>query len=285
MSDDFIFSCSSDSPRLFSQALNAIAWRQPESQACSIRVSEAGMMFVTEDVKVLQANILFKASIFQSFTLRSSEPYEFRVNLTSLVHCLSVFAETASLLDISGGSESDLRVRICDMGSVTECSIRTLHSTPDQLNQRTLTDAFSARDSVEICYFDISSLVLREVFRFPNERKNKSVSIEMMIDRPNNRFVVKAEGAYGAVRSVIDFDHHDFQKKRILIDDTFAASYPVASLTPMLAAMSQSFETRFTFKDNGMLAAKLGMRGTSSISGLETVVEFILQACDDSSGL
>jgi hypothetical protein len=204
MDEDFIFSCSSDSPRLFSQALTSIAWRRPESQTCSVRVSEGGILFTTEDVKTLQAGIFFKTPVFQSFTLAQSSPYDFRLNLTALVNCLMVFAETATLLDISGGNGSDLRIAIHDMGSLTECTIRTLHATPDQANQPTLADLCSSK--VNICEFSISSVVLREVFRFPDERKNKSVSVEMTIDRPNNCFVVKTEGIYGALRSRIDFN-------------------------------------------------------------------------------
>jgi cell cycle checkpoint protein len=154
----------------------------------------------------------------------------------------------------------------------------------EQLNQPTLSDAFTAKDSAEICAFDISSVVLREVFRFPNDRKNKSVSLEMTIDPIERRFIVKAEGAYGACRSVISFAQHDFQRVRVDLREPFSANYPVSSLTPVLSAMSQSYDTRFKFKDNGMLAVQLGMKGASP-SGPETIVEFIVQPCDENAGI
>jgi hypothetical protein len=198
MSDDFLFSCSADCPRFFSQALVAIAWRQPENQSCSVDISRNGLLFLTEDASVLQASVLLRSTLFRAYAFLRTDPYDIRVNLTSLVNCLNVFAETATSMDISCEEGSDLRVRIHDMGSTTDCSIRTQICPPEQPNRATLSDAFS-RDSTEIVSFVIGSAVVREMFRFPNERRNKSVGIDMTIDPDRRLFEVKADGTFGIV--------------------------------------------------------------------------------------
>jgi cell cycle checkpoint protein len=281
---DILFSCSTDSPKFFAQALNAIAWRSPENQSCSVSISAPGILFVCEDSAILQASVFLKATLFRSYDFPGQEPYNFRVNLTSVVQALKLFAETATSLDLSVDSASDLRIKISDQGSVTDCTIRTLHCPPELVNQLALTDAFSSRDSLEIVSFVISSVVAREMFRFPNERKNKAVSIEMTIDPIARTFAVKAEGAYGLVRSVIAFSNLDFHHVKLDIEQPFAAVYPVWSLTPVLDAMAASFETKFKFKGNGLLAVQQGIKGSHG-SGIETIVEFILQPLEEDGGL
>jgi cell cycle checkpoint protein len=279
---DVIFSCSIDFPKFFAQVLKVIDWRGPESQPCSVSVSSKGLLFLTEDTSVLEATVLLKATLFQSFTYVGPDDYDFRVNLTALVNCLNLFAETATSIEISVDQASDLRVQIFEVGSSTDCSIRTLHSRHDNLEQRNLSDAFTG--SPVIITFVISSVVVREMFRFPNERKNKAVSIEMAIDPTARNFEVKAEGAYGVVRSAIAFTQPDFHQVKLNISERFTASYPVWSLTPVLDAMQESFETKFRFNSNGMLSVQQGIKGHQG-SGIETAVEFILQPLEDDPGL
>jgi cell cycle checkpoint protein len=277
---DLIFSCATDCPKFFAQALTAIAWRGSESQPCNVVVSKHGILFLTEDTSVLQGSVFLKATLFRSFATVRPDHYEFRVNLTALVNCLNLFAETATSIELSADVGSDLRVQIVDVGSTTDCTIRTLHSTNEIVAQPTLSDAFASTDSTEVVSFEISSVVVREMFRFPNERKNKAVSIEMTIDPNSRAFEVKAEGAYGLVRSMIPFSQPDFQHVKLGITERFTANYPVWSLTPVLDAMPDSYETKFKFKNNGMLAVQQGIKGHHG-SGVETIVEFILQPLDE----
>jgi cell cycle checkpoint protein len=278
--EPFLFACSTDCPKFFAQALAAVAWRGPESQPCSVRISNPGLLFLTEDTNVLQASVSLKATLFRSFAFTGTDPYDFRVNLTALVSCLSLFAETATSIELAVDIGSDLRIRIADSGSTTECSIRTLHAEAELLNQPILSEAFMSKDCSEVASFIISSVVLREMFRFPNERKNKAVSIAMVIDPASRSFEVKAEGAYGVARSIIPFTQPDFLRVTLGVSERFAASYPVWSLTPVLNAMADSYETKFKFKGNGMLAAQLGIKGYQA-SGIETIVEFILQPLEE----
>ena len=283
--EELVFSCDSDAPKAFAIALSAIAWKQPESQSCCVNISQSGLLFLTEDTSCLQASVFLRSTLFRNYKFMISEPYEFRLNLTALVNCLNVFGDTATYLGIQVVMDSDLKLTIQEPGSRTDCVIRTVHCSSGQMNQPNLSDAFTARDSPEIASFLISSFVCRELFRFPNERKNKSVAIALSINVENRSFGVKAEGTFGAVRSVIPFSQADFQRVSIDTSRNFTACYPVSSLTPVLSAMANSYETKFKFKGNGMLAVQQGIKATSSMSGIETVVEFILQPLDDVNGL
>lgn len=283
--EDLVFMCSLDAPKSFSLALISIAWKEPESQSCYVRIDDNGLLFVTEDASCLQASVFLKASLFKSYTFIETEAYEFKLNLTSLVHCLSVFGDTALTLDVKIERGSDLQLKIHDQGSITECLIRTLHCSSEHSLQRSLSDAFSAPDACEVASFIISSYVCRELFRFPNERKNKANDISMTINVENRTFEVKAEGAYGIVRSSISLTQADFQRVHIGTPRNFTSSFSVWSMSPVLSAMTSSYETKFTFKDNGMLAIQQGIKGVSSPSGVDIIVEFILQPLDENNGL
>ncbi|KAH0793621.1 cell cycle checkpoint protein RAD1 [Histomonas meleagridis] len=277
---EFVFSCTSDSPKAIAQSLIAIAWKQPENQSCSVNVSRNGILFLTEDVGVLQANVLLGASMFRQYALLTENAYDFHINLTSLAYCLSVFTETASTIEFKV-ADSELIIQIHDRGSLTECSIRTIHYPADQSNQPNLSDAFSSLDSPEVAQFQIASANAREMFRFPNEQKNKSVGISMSIDPDEKTFGVRAEGAYGAVESIMLFSQPILKRIRLDLQEKLVAHYPVSSLTPMLKAMSISNETNFKFKSNGMVAVQQAIK-SSNVSGNDIYVEFIIQPSEES---
>lgn len=277
--NEFIFSCTSDSPKSISQALISIDWKEPENQSCSVSVSRAGILFLTEDVSVLQANVLLASSMFRQYSLIASTSYDFHINLTSLVYCLNLLTETASSIEFRV-SDAEFNLLIHDRGSLTECNIRTLHYPPDE-SQSNLSDAFSSKDIPEVAQFQIASANAREMFRFPNEQKNKSVGLSMSIDPDERIFEVKAEGAYGAVRSVMSFSQPIIQRVKLDLTERLTAHYPVSSLTPMLKAMSFSNECIFKFKQNGMVAVQQGIKSTN-VSGNDIYVEFIIQPSEES---
>ena len=82
--NEFIFSCTSDSPKSIAKALISIDWKEPENQSCSVSVSKAGILFLTEDVSVLQANVLLASTMFRQYSLLTNTSYDFHINLTYL---------------------------------------------------------------------------------------------------------------------------------------------------------------------------------------------------------
>ena len=181
---EYIFSCETDSPKLVFHALFAIKWKSSDPQPCSASVSSTGILFLTEDISVLQASVYLKSSLFPRFYFDKDtefgDTFEFRINLTSLVDCLKVFAETAKHLRIyiMKDATTDLRIRIEDVSSITECTLRTLHCSPDQTE---LSKAYTYPNLRDAAQFTIGSPIVREMFRYPNDSKNKSVGIAMIL--------------------------------------------------------------------------------------------------------
>lgn len=278
--NEYTFSCETDSPKPVIQALLAIKWKNSDPQPCSVSVSSTGILFLTEDVSVLQANVYLKNPLFSRFYFNKNESedsFVFRVNLTSLVDSLNVFAETASHLKIyiMKDATSDLRISIEDGTSITECTLRTLHCSPDQTE---LSKAYTLTDLRDAAQFIVGSFIVREMFRFPNDSKNKSVGVAMTIDPIQKRFEVRAEGAFGVETSIMSLTNM-IQKVQIDIEERMTTNFPVSSLTPVLKAMAISSESKFIFKENGVLTVQQGVKGDG---GVETVVEFILQPLEES---
>lgn len=277
---EYIFSCETDSPKPVFHALFAIKWKSSDPQPCSASVSSKGILFLTEDISVLQANVFLKNSLFPRFYYNenndSGESFEFRVNLTSLVDCLKVFAETASHLKICimKDAATDLKISIEDGNSITDCTLRTLHCSPDQSD---IDKAYTLTNAADAAQFSIGSKIAREMFRYPNDSKNKSIGIAMTIDPIEKTFEVRAEGAFGAETSIMSLTTMT-QKVIIRIEERMTTNFPVSSLTPVLDAMDLSIESKFIFKENGVLTVQQGVKGDG---GIDTIVEFILQPLED----
>lgn len=209
--------------------------------------------------------------------------YEFRINLTSLVYCLNIFVESATNVEIRAREETDLEVNIYDLGSITDCTIRTLHYPNTGHANQSLSDVFSNRDYPEVASFQTQSVIFREMFRFPNEQHYNSVSMSVTIDPEKRTFEVKADGSYGTTRSVMSLDKQSYlQKIDIKLTEPLTACFSVAAMTPVLKAMALSTDTKFLIKSNGMLAITQGIRSSIG-SNVETVVEFILQPIEENT--
>ena len=169
--------------------------------------------------------------------------------------------------------DSELRINITDTNaiSISDCTIRTLHSYPEQNNFPK--DISLIQDAAQ---FTIFSNIVREMFRYPNDTKNKSVGIGITVDPVEKLFEVRASGIFGnAITRMQLLAEH---KVKFQIQEKLTAYFPVSSLTPVLKAMELSSRTLFIFKIDGVLRVQLGITGDS---GIETIVEFILQPLEE----
>ena len=276
---ELIFSCSTGNPKFVVQTLMAIEWKDQEDQYCSASVTNEGILILTEDSAILQASVLLRAGLFSNFII-VRDHFEFRINLSKLVKCLKLFYETATELEIKAKIESEIQIEITDASSTTECIIRTLFYPAAQLNQMPLSRAFSSPDSPEVASFMLKSSIVSQMFLIPDATQRSSLPITITIDAQARVFEVKCEGAFGAVRSAMDFGLMMAQRPKFDLIDPFHASYPVSSFLPVLKSMALSSDTSFRFKGNGMLSIQQAMTSTPAGS-VGTVVEFILQPLDD----
>ena len=281
--DDFIFSCSADIPLFVAQSLSAIAWKRPDDQISTVSITKDGILVLTEDTKTMQATVFLKRNMFRTYVFLQDDAYDFRINLTPLVDALNIdFIKTANRIEIRVNKNTDLQVEIIDISSVTECTFRTLNYSTAQINgSNLLSFEFSSPDSPEVASFSMDSPYALSLLNVPKETHLNSCSLTMEIDPKDKVFIVKAEGAYGVVRSKLDFKQPYLQKVRIDLVEPLTAEYPMQSLNPVINAMSFSNETKFRFKGNGMLSIQQAISNRAA-GAVETVVEFVLQPIENS---
>lgn len=272
MCDDAVFVCSCNSPRDLTTALSAIAWKAPESQMCDVSVSEDGILFQTEDPGCLQASLLLKRKFLLLYERRFPGTYVFRLDLTALVKCLCMFMDTATDVVIRVIPDSEVRLAISDPESTTECAIRMPYvSAREETQYQRLVS-----DDESIGSLMVSSCACREFFRFPNERKNKAVHLEVILDSTSRTFEVRAEGVYGTVCSAVPLNQPDFHHVRVSSAAGFAATFLVSTLTPVLAAMTRSYETQMKFQRSGALVVQQDVKTTGLVFGTDAVIEFLV---------
>lgn len=239
-------------------------------------------MILIEDSTTIQASVLLRAGLFQNYSLVWEENFEFRINLTKFVKRIKLFSEFATELEIRSKNDAEIQVEITDGLSTTNCTIRTLYYPTAQVNNMTLSKAFSAPDSVEVASYMIRSSIVKEMLVLPDATTKNTVPIKMVIDAVAQLFDVKMEGGFGTVRSTMEFGLLMAQRPKFDLCEPFEACYPISSLVPVLKAMTLSSETSFRFKGNGMLSIQQSISNQSAGS-VETVVEFILQPLEDNT--
>eukprot|EP00037_Helgoeca_nana_P017436 m.165366 g.165366 ORF g.165366 m.165366 type:complete len:230 (+) comp23995_c0_seq2:297-986(+) len=125
-----LFSARLDDVQSMSSILKTVSF----VQEATCEISKAGLKFIVEHHKSLEAKAFFQASLFHSFYYADGDDTtSFSVNLGVLLECLSIFGSSVSAtLKMSyAGYGSPLVLLLEDGGIVTDCSIRT--SEPGEL--------------------------------------------------------------------------------------------------------------------------------------------------------
>jgi len=268
---DTVFACSTTKPKVVSQALLAILWKEQEDQYFSAIVDNNGIVIITEDCSSIEASVLLSSRMFNTFNFYKNEPFIFRANLSQLIKCVSLFSETASNMEIKATSETEIIIDIFDTFSTTTCKVRTHFS---QKIEQNLSDSFKSANSPDVASFIVPSARIKELFVIPEASHRNSIPLTISINN-NHVFEIKAEGSYGKVQSSVDLDQFKVMNAKYNMYEPFSASYHINSLLPAIKAMSTSLDTDFTFKGNGLLMIK---QAFSKPNGgfVETAVEFII---------
>lgn len=130
---DYILVAKLDNAKNLSSILKTVAFI--ETATCFI--SDNGLKVTVEQAKCVQCSAFIQASIFQQFTFTSSTPAVFRINLNTLIECLSIFGGGGS--GAGGGQEAShasLKMSYVDHGHplsllleegdvLTDCKIQT----------------------------------------------------------------------------------------------------------------------------------------------------------------
>ncbi|PIO26466.1 hypothetical protein AB205_0167630 [Aquarana catesbeiana] len=124
--DQYVFTCSLDNARNLSNILKAINFK--DHAACF--ATSNGLKFTVENAKCLQANAFIQAGIFQEFSIQE-ESVIFRINLTVLLDCLTIFGASAvpasptALKMCYRGYGHPLMLFLEEGGVMTVCKINT----------------------------------------------------------------------------------------------------------------------------------------------------------------
>ena len=257
-----IFACATDRPKHFVQALTAISLGG-DSQTASFRVSDDGFVFATKEKQTFLGMVTIPSTQFKSFIyVPQEEEQNFSLNLSKLINCMRIFANSAKELEFKAKSDSEIEIIITDTDSITTSIIRCLISDP-------IDTAEADFDPV----FDISihSDALRELFRFPTDPKNSSYSVTLVANQTTKKFSVAAEGAYGDV--IAEMPQTLAEWKIIENPQEIQASYTSQSILPFLHGLSLSQEARVRMSSNGVFKVNVDVHGSSVVFIIEPLVD------------
>ncbi|KAL8591946.1 ssDNA endodeoxyribonuclease [Nucella lapillus] len=130
----YVFVAKLDNARNVSTILKAIHFKD----TATVFVTSQGLKVTVEDAKCVQANAFIQASVFHHFLL-TTDQVTFKVNLSVLIECLTIFgigsgassSSVSSLKMCYAGYGRPLVVVVEEEGVLTDCSLKTLE--PDEV--------------------------------------------------------------------------------------------------------------------------------------------------------
>ncbi|XP_005386246.1 PREDICTED: cell cycle checkpoint protein RAD1 isoform X2 [Chinchilla lanigera] len=241
-SDQYCLVASLDNVRNFSTILKAIHFQ--DHATCF--VTKNGVKVTVENAKCVQANAFIKAGVFQEFLVRE-EPIIFRINLTVLLDCLSIFGSNpmpgtlTALRMCYQGYGHPLMLFLEEGGVVTVCKINT------QEPKETL--------DFDFCNTNVTSKIillsegLREAF---SELDMTSEILQITISPDTPYFRLSTFGNAGS-------SHLDYPKDCDLMEafhcnQTQVNRYKISLLKPSTKALVLSCKVSIRTDDRGFLS-------------------------------
>ncbi|XP_053304109.1 cell cycle checkpoint protein RAD1 [Spea bombifrons] len=246
--EQYVLTCSLDNVRNLSNILKAIHFK--DHAACF--ATSNGLKVTVENSKCLQANAFIQAGIFQEFNV-SEESVVFRINLTVLLDCLTIFgassgpAISTALKMCYKGYGYPLTLFLEEGGVVTVCKIQT------QEPEETLDFDFSSTNVVNKII--LQSEGLREAFS-ELDMTSDFLQITMSPDKPYFRL-----STFGSAGSA----HLDYPKDSDLIEafqcsQTQTNRYKISLIKPSTKALALSCKVSIRTDNRGFLSLQYMIR-------------------------
>lgn len=244
----YVFTCSLDNVRNLSNILKAVHFK--DHAACF--ATSNGLKVTVENAKCLQANAFIQAGIFQEFSVRE-ESVVFRINLTVLLDCLTIFGASAvpatstALKMCYQGYGHPLTLFLEEGGVVTVCKILT------QEPEETLDFDFCSTNVLNKII--LQSEGLREAFS-ELDMSSDFLQITMSPDKPYLRL-----STFGNAGSA----HLDYPKDSDLIEafhcsQTQTNRYKISLLKPSTKALALSCKVSIRTDNRGFLSLQYMVR-------------------------
>lgn len=232
-----------DNAKNLTTILKAVNFR--ELATCFI--SSNGLKITVEQAKCVQANAFVQASLFQQFSFLPSAPDVFRLNLTALIECLSIFGGGGSpelhtaLKMCYAGHGHPLTLLLEEAGVLTDCSIQT-HEADETLD-------FDFCSTNVVNKLIMSAECLREAF---SELDMTSDVLEIVLspDPPHCRLTTF--GYAGTTQ--IDYPKDSDLMEIFECQKTQSNRYKLALLKPCSKALSQSSKISLRVDHRGFLS-------------------------------
>ncbi|XP_068106427.1 cell cycle checkpoint protein RAD1 [Hyperolius riggenbachi] len=246
--DHNVLTCSLDNVRNLSNILKAIHFK--DHATCF--ATSNGLKVTVENAKCLQANAFIQAGIFQEFNTQE-ESVIFRINLTVLLDCLTIFGSSAvpasptALKMCYRGYGHPLTLFLEEGGVVTVCKIHT------QEPEETLDFDFCSTNVVNKII--LQSDGLKEAFS-ELDMTSEVLQITMSPNKPYFRL-----STFGNAGSA----HLDYPKDSDLIEafhctETQTNKYKISLLKPSTKALAQSCKVSIRTDNRGFLSLQYMVR-------------------------
>ncbi|KAG2466144.1 cell cycle checkpoint protein RAD1 [Polypterus senegalus] len=246
--EQYVLIASLDNVRNISNILKAIQFKDH----ATFLATSNGIKVTVEDSKCLQANAFIQADIFQEFIIKE-ESVMFRVNMTVLLDCLSIFGSSAvpgmttALRMCYSGYGFPLTLFLEEGGVVTVCKIKT------QEPEETLDFDFCSTNVVNKVILQSDSL--REAFS-ELDMTSEVMQITMSPDKPF--FRLSTFGNSGST-------HCDYPKDSDMMEifqctQTQTNRYKISLLKPSTKALALSCKVSVRTDNRGFLSLQYMIR-------------------------
>ncbi|XP_018418963.1 PREDICTED: cell cycle checkpoint protein RAD1 [Nanorana parkeri] len=246
--DQYVFTCSLDNVRNLSNILKAIQFK--DHAACF--ATSNGIKVTVENAKCLQANAFIQAGIFQEFNIQE-ESVMFRINLTVLLDCLTIFGSSAlpatptALKMCYRGYGHPLILFLEEGGVMTVCKIHT------QEPEETLDFDFCSTNVVNKII--LQSEGLKQAF---SELDMTSDFLQITLSPSKPYFRLSTFGNAGSA-------HLDYPKDSDLIEafhctETQTNRYKISLLKPSTKALALSCKVSIRTDNRGFLSLQYMVR-------------------------
>lgn len=246
--NDYSLTASLDNVRNLSTILKAIHFQ--EHATCF--ATKNGIKVTVENAKCVQANAFIQAGIFQEFKVQE-EPVTFRINLTVLLDCLSIFGSSptpgtlTTLQMCYQGYGYPLMLFLEEGGVVTVCKINT------QEPEETLDFDFCSTNVINKII--LQSEGLREAFS-ELDMTSEVLQITMSPDKPYFRL-----STFGNAGS----SHLDYPKDSDLMESFNCTQnqvnrYKISLLKPSTKALVLSCKVSIRTDNRGFLSLQYMIR-------------------------
>uniref|UniRef100_S4RAK7 RAD1 homolog (S. pombe) n=1 Tax=Petromyzon marinus TaxID=7757 RepID=S4RAK7_PETMA len=248
-----VLSATMDSARTLVSLLRAVHFRDH----ATFLATQHGLKATVEDSRTLQANAFVQTSLFHTYSLLEN-PVSFRVNLTALLSCLTMFGGAARTVGPPvalslryGGYGSPLILCLEEGGVVTDCSLRT------QEPEDPLDFEFGGSDADEDRQTPNKVILkaegLKEAFadlELSSSGAEVSVHITMSPARPHFRL-----STFGPLGST----HCDFPRDSDMVESFHCTKaqtnqYKASFLKPSAKALSQASKVSVRMDWRGLLS-------------------------------